>query len=92
MCARTPDGIASLLSAMVIPLDFQEELKALARNQPTQIIVREDWEGVAGQWVSKNAPQATFNTMPRHATSWERPELFNEPVARFLNGSLHWDV
>jgi len=92
MCAKTPDGIASLLSAMVIPLDFQDELKALARHQPTQIIVREDWKGVAGQWVSKHAPRATFNTMPRHASFWERPELLNEPVARFLNDTLHWGV
>ena len=80
MCAKTPDGIASLLSAMVIPLDFQEELKALALNQPTQIIVREDWEGVGAgsrarivdrDWLRCVAtPRLSVTAAARSGCSW----------------------
>lgn len=92
MCSKTPDGITSLLSALAIPLDFREEVKALARSQPTQVVVRQEWEAAAGRWISEHAPQARFATMPKHASFWERPEWFNDLVADFLNRSLDWDV
>jgi non-heme chloroperoxidase len=92
MSRKTPDGIASLINAMAIPVDFQEELRLLSRSQPTLIVARDEWRDNVHAWAQANAPDAQFATMPRHATFWESPDQFNDLLADFLTDSLGWTV
>lgn len=92
MSRKTPDGIASLINAVAIPVDFQEELRLLSRSQPTLIVARDEWRDNVHAWVQANAPDARFATMPRHASFWESPDRFNDLLAGFLTDSLGWSV
>lgn len=92
MSSKTPDGIASLISAMAISVDFRTELALLARSQPTLIVVREEWRDAARDWLGLNAPAASFATMAKHATFWERPDHFNKLLVGFLTESLAWTI
>jgi non-heme chloroperoxidase len=87
---RTPDGIASLINGMAIPLDFQSEVSLLASSQPTLIVVRDEWRGIVSDWVRANAPKAELATMAKHASFWERPDHFNDLVLGFLSDSVAW--
>src|SRR5262249_27086873 len=90
MSRRPPDGIASLINAMAIPMAFQEELRVLSRSQPTLVVARQDWREIVHPWVQDNAPDARFETMPEHASFWESPDGFNEMLRGFLTESLGW--
>ena len=92
MSTKTPDGIASLINAMAIPVDFSDELALLSRTQATLIVVREEWREIAGTWVRANAPEARLETMAKHATFWERPGPFNDLLAGWLAESLGWSA
>ncbi len=89
---KTPDGIASLINAMAIPVDFQEELRVLSRSQPTAIFARDEWRATVEAWVQANAPSAQLVPMRKHAAFWERPEQFNAALAQFLSGSVGWQL
>ncbi|HEY4824723.1 MAG TPA: alpha/beta hydrolase [Solirubrobacteraceae bacterium] len=87
---RTPDGIASLLNGMAIPLDFQPEVSLLAATQPTLIVVRDEWRRIVSDWVHAHAPNARLATMAKHASFWCSPDHFNDLVLGFLTGAVAW--
>jgi non-heme chloroperoxidase len=89
---KTPDGIASLINGLAIPLDFRHEVTLLAGAQPTLIVVRDDWHGVVSSWVAQYAPDARLEKMARHASFWETPDHFNGLLTGFLTDSVGWRI
>ncbi|MDC6366849.1 MULTISPECIES: alpha/beta fold hydrolase [Flavobacteriaceae] len=83
----TPNNAALSLYVDGLTSDYTDVAKSMNEKIPLLYLVRESWYDKAKQWLDKNIKYSKVLPIKSHAPFWENPEIFNEIVETFINGS-----
>ena len=83
--AKTPEHIACELINNSFDLDYTEVAGRIDKEIPVLQVVREQWKQAAGNWLSKNQPNALIYYMPDHLSFHEYAEDFNTQALDFAH-------
>ncbi|MBS3904034.1 MAG: hypothetical protein KGZ39_01755 [Simkania sp.] len=77
------------MSSVTSLIDYRPEAKLLdSHGIPTLDFVSKSFASAARRWLKANTPQAHIQEMPaKHLMFWEYPDLFNQYLDTFLDGS-----
>ncbi len=82
--SQTPNYIAALLNETGAYVNYEDDLKALEGKLPLLYVVREEWGAIVKEWANQHTPSAEVISMGKHLMFWERHEVFNLVLDRFL--------